>query len=365
MGLEFRRLVYGMRDGMKKYFYETSTFVYALPWVALCVFAFLVFPPVEVRAAGFVLKKTELGYEPEAYEAVALPGTNFKAGSFRFVIDEDNETAKAGVLVSNEILYYVEHERYARVPFTGKWFDYGEVFDAGGDCNYGVYNDYFTLDCWAYGSVSGHNRRMFLFRVSKDTVELLDIIGRAYVEVSGKKYGLDFVSMYNGERTKPVWVDVRDFDNDGNPEVELQIERGHRTDFIFQLQVFSLYFEIADDKLKLDPNPVLYKPLFDQARLDDPSKRVSYVYSIQGEGFPDLVPTSPKRKSDAYYIYGFLSGELKLDEIKSSLEPDGELYEGQYKSVVPLLENRDKWDDGFHFAPAERPVLLNYELNRR
>jgi hypothetical protein len=286
-----------------------------------------------------------------------------KAGEYAYVLDDGDQVRKAGILVNGEVLYYVESSEHADVPgpLPPQGARYVTSTDTSGDCNYGLHESYFLMDCWCCGSTSGHNRVMYLFKTANGTVEFLDGLRAGVMDFTSKpKEGEDRTKEKNYLLTR-----LEDIDKDDNPEVELGIERGDRLSLIFQLQLFSLYFEIDDDKLRLDLNPALYKPLFEQARMDEPSKRVPHVYSVKDEGFPVLVPTSPKGRSDAYYIYGFLTGELKPDEIRSALGPDGELYEGQYKSVMPLLENKDKWDEGFHFSTDKRPVLMKLNLNKR
>ncbi|MBI5969673.1 MAG: hypothetical protein HY884_00755 [Deltaproteobacteria bacterium] len=153
---------------------------------------------------------------------------------------------------------------------------------------------------------------------------------------------------FDDDPKSPVWMDIKDIDLDGNPEVEIEILRGN-----YNVTTFDLFFEIKDERLRLDLNPVLYGPLFVKERK-----------KAKGKGF----------KRDAYYIYGFLSGEFALDKVKAMLKDELYVAESrqffmkkhdseydQYKSVVPLLESRDKWEYKY-IKPKE---LIKYEIKRR
>ncbi|MBI5810014.1 MAG: hypothetical protein HZB21_02335 [Deltaproteobacteria bacterium] len=298
------------------------------------------------------LVETKTGLVPELCwddprEWVILPGAKIKAGSFTYLYDffstkrnreEEEETCKAGLLF-DDALYYVESS------------------DVGGDTNFGVYKDYFLMDSWAYGSVSGHNRTMFLFRYDKKSARLLDAIGEASVAHDlldfMSDYALSHKPGYDREANKsPVWMDIADIDLDGRPELAIKIVRGPY--WTYYDRKFSLFIEIRDDRLRLDLNQALYRPLFEKER-----------EKAKGKGF----------KPDAYYIYGFLAKEFTLDKVKAMLKDelyvaeakrhfkkhDAEYYD-QYESVVPLLESRDKWDYKFH---RDKEYLIKYEIKRR
>ncbi|MBI5810921.1 MAG: hypothetical protein HZB21_07030 [Deltaproteobacteria bacterium] len=269
-------------------------------------------------------------------EVAAIPGADMKGGVFRYILKDDRgwdrSPAKAGILVNNKVLYYVESE--------------GGSLDPGGDTNFGVYKDYFVMDSWALDS-TGHNRMMYLFRFSRDNkVELLDVLVQAHLGRAVPFDG-DFVSettpiaqkkaRWNEREIRyelPLWMDIKDIDNDGNPEIKLRIrtEEYAQVDSPAQL---ALYIEIANDRLQVDFNPDLYKPLFEKEK-------------------------SRKTKMN-YYIYGFLSGQLGLDEIKAILKKNRDLY----KKVVPFLESREELNAAFHEYSGEKPVLKKYIIKRR
>lgn len=347
---------------MKKAFQYSFSFMFYFRLAALftliCVILLLSAPvrAVEFRNKGLKLVETKTGLVPELCaedlpEWVILPGTRIKAGSFRYLYDflfttsnmeekkVEEETCKAGLLF-DDALYYVESS------------------DIGGDTNFGVYKDYFLMDSFAYGA--SHNRTMFLFRYDKTSAQLLDVIGNAsiahdlldftsaYTGYGDMKYG------YLGDALKgSMWMKLGDFDHDDNPEIEIVIFRED-----YDETVFDLFFEIKDDRLSLDLNPALYRPLFEKERKKAKGKRF---------------------KPDAYYIYGFLAGEFTLDRVKAMLKDELGVAEttrifmeeynvkyDQYKGVVPLLESRDKWNYKFHHGRGGKPEdLIKYEIKRR
>lgn len=307
---------------------ENHNFLYRE--IALALISFIIFSTMLTSSA--YSGEFDLS-EQDPTEVVDLPGTNMKGGMFLYYYDEKSKdgrirkerTRKAGVLVDNEVLYYVH---------TGA--EDGSMLDPGGDCNFGVHKDYFLMDCWSYGS--SHNRLMYLFRFGKDNVELLDVTNKAYVKDGAA--GMDFDSDVP-EANKPgfdrlgyrlpLWMEIKDMDGDGNPEIKLLI-------YIYDEYDFDLYIQIKDNRLHVNLNPALYKPLFEAEKKRDGSDK----------------------RTDAYYIYGFLSGALGLDEIKAEVRPEDK----QYRKVIPLLEKRDTGDDAFHYFDTA-PPLIKYELNKR
>lgn len=268
---------------------------------------------------GFELKQTKSGYELIPLEAIiALPGTNMKAGNFRYIYDDPlmGFGSKAGILVGGKTLYYVQS--------NGLWKG---VFDATGDGNFGIYAPYLVMDSWCCASTSGHNRVMFLFRYDKGTVTLLDVL---------TAHGFDFMSVADRERKinddgKPFWTKVKDLDNDGRPEIKLRV---------LALGYFFLYLEIRDEQLKVDFNPALYLPLF---------KREEKIMGKKG-------------RTRAYYIYGFLAKKFNIEELKKIFKnKDKE----RYGPIIGHLENIDRWDAKFHEYHNDKPVLKKYKIKRR
>lgn len=303
----------------------------------LVIVALLLLAPLSF-AGEFNLIKIGPDYEPESYEQIELPGRAMKAGIFSYIPKfSDNGkpeyTLKAGVLVNGATIYYVDSEINTKT--LPKKSEYSGGFDPGGDTNFSLYGDFLLMDSWAYGT--GHNRRMYLFRLYENKVELLDVIVNASIK---RGVYMDFVSVLSGNRNNGVgWTSINDFDNNGNPEIEVEILRGHQTDNDFLDKIFVLYFEIKNKRLAVNLNPALYRPLFE---------KTVYIYK-------------PQKKPDAYYIYGFLAGALTLREIKDTLASD----QNQYMSVVPLVTDKDKWSDAFHEYNGEKPVLIKHDLQVR
>ncbi|MEW6620492.1 MAG: hypothetical protein AB1422_14345 [bacterium] len=308
--------------------------------LAICLFISLTLIVIPAYSGEFKLIKVNSHYEPEISEGIILPGTNTKAGVFTYVIDEvkADETSKAGFLIKDKI-YYVESDRYAHIQ-PKNWLEYTGTFDPGGDPNFGIFEDYFVMDAYSIGA--SHNRKMFLFRFNEDTVQLLDVIVEAYVN----NIEMDFISAYEEtDKVAPIgkiphlfkdtcvsWINIKDVDRDGNPEFKVVIREKR----------FELYFEIANDRLQVDFNPDLYAPLFEREKLK-----------------------KTKRKSDAYYIYGFLANELDLKKIKAMMEGTCKKPYEQYGRVVALLEGHKEWDSAFHNYLGENPILKQCNLKRR
>lgn len=273
-------------------------------------------------------------YEPESYEHIELPGKAMKAGIFSYILRFSDKktteyTLKAGI-VKGGAIYYVDSEINAKSKTPPKEFEYSGSFDPGGDTNFGLYGDFLFMDSWAYGT--SHNRRMYLFRLSKEKIELLDVIGNARIK---DNIHLDFTAVLSGTRTRGAGLtSINDLDHNGKPEIALEIFRGHQSDNDFLDKIFVLYFEATNGHLSVNLNPVLYLPLY---------KETANIYKSE-------------KKPDAYYVYGFLAGALTLQEIKDVLVSD----QNQYMSVVTLLAHKGDWNDAFHEYDGEKPVLIRY-----
>lgn len=280
--------------------------------VSLLTFA----PPT--YADGFKFVKVDSHYEPAFHygPGITLPGTNIKAGSFSYTSDGYAGT-KLGFWINNKELLYVQSEAGS-----------GE-YDIGGEINYGIYKNYFVVDSWSYGA--GHNRMMFLFRYNKDSVQLLDAIGKAYID----KAAMDFLSEYDKSalcdiyKCPPRPMIIKNMDQDANPEIKLLIVPKN----------FELYLEIVDEHLQVDLNPLLYEPLFERAKQK---------------------PHKSKLKPHDYYLYAFLSKKLTLEEIKSELKADKT---DRYEWLLSLLENYRTWNIAFHEIQKEKPDLVKFDYH--
>lgn len=270
---------------------------------------------------GFKIIKVDSRYEPEFRDGpIPLPGTSIKVGSFPYYDAKSlNMGTKLGFWINDTTLFYVQSE-------TGSG-----NYDIGGEINYGSYKNYFVADTWSYGA--GHNRMMFLFKYNKDSVQLLDAIGQAYVD----KAAMDFLSEYDKSapcdiyKCPPRPMVIKDMDGDGNPEIKILIVPKN----------YWLYLEMANERLQVNFNPALYEPLFNRAKQKPYKSRI--------------------RPFD-YYLYGFLAKQLTLKEIKNELKPDKS---GLYEWLLSLLENYGTWDTAFHDIGESKPELVGYEPPRR
>ncbi len=91
--------------------------------------------------------------------------------------------------------------------------------------------------------------------------------------------------------------------------------------------------------LQLALGPEIYKPLFDSVR------------DVRKAGV----------RPAAYYIHGFLAGQLDLPGIAAELtDIKGRRY------IVDILKDVDKWDAAFHRHSDEPlPKIVEYKLERR
>lgn len=272
-------------------------------------------------AEGFKLVSINSRLEPELAEkpGVVLPGTSITAGSYTYVTANGQDVGRLGFLVRSDRLLYVDSNEYA----------------LGGDTHYGVHGNYFVMDAWGYGSTSGHNRLMFLCRFDKTgEVKLLDVIGKAYLE----SYGMDFMSQVvtasssgvTATTTKPYWIDINDHDNNGEPEIIVRIASIN----------FFLYVEIANERMRINLNPALYEPLFNE---EEKKRR------------------SAEMTSDAYYVYGFLAKKIDLKQINLALNQNKE----RSNRIIALLGNVGKWDAAFHDFGGEEFMMKKYDFKRQ
>jgi hypothetical protein len=269
------------------------------------------------QSEGFVLKKVNSHFEPVLHnrETVIIPKTNIKVGAYSYVLSNGEEVPELGFLIDNDQFYYVKEE---------------SVACSHSDAHYGVFDQFFLVDGYAYGA--SHNRTMYLFKYTTHSVVLLDIVSQAYVNT----VGMDFATAYSGEKKygflghnlPPMWTPISDIDKDGHPEINLII--------LFGEEAFELYMEIVNEKLKVDLNPNIYKPLYEK-------DKITYKNDI---------------KSIPYFFYGFLSKNITLSQIKKAME-SGEIPNW----AVVLIENTGKWNAAFH-ADNQNFELIKYDLKR-
>lgn len=267
---------------------------------------------------------------------ITLPGTKIRAGTYLFRYadsDESELTSKMGVFLQNGQFLYIE----GSAPDI-------DAFDVGGDTNFGLYGNYLVVDSFACGS--SYSRRMFLFTYTEQSVQLLDVISDAYG--LNNMYSLKFIAAPSQDdanfesRRKDYytrgfsWMDIAQRDNDTHPEIRLLITSGTKFDSF----EFVLFVEVAGDRLRIDLNPRLYESLF-KRQSDKRGARVA--------------------KSTLFYIYGFLAGKLRIDEIKMDLQNDKEV-SGE---IIHLLENVEDWDEAFHRLAGAKPQLIRCNAIRR
>lgn len=293
--------------------------------IMVIFFAMFLLPVRPVGAEGFKVAAGIGSSSPETYFSeppYRIPEAGFEVGLFRYVNAQADEVPLSGFLIKDTFFYIKE--------------DASSCF---GDINYGMDGRYFVVDGFAYGA--SHNRTMHLLEHTRDSIRLLDSINQPYVD----RIPMDFMTARQGAQpygfvdegvSSPNWTDVKDMDGDGRPEIRVGISACDDCDLDFPH--FELYFEIDKDRLKVDLNPVLYMPLYDKLRIEE---------------------TGTSRKP-AYYVYGFLAGELSLEEIKTESAGDEKLL-----YFARLLQRSGKWDKAFHDSLREKPELRLYNAQKR
>lgn len=284
-------------------------FIYAI------VFLLSLYAEVAV-SEGFRMINVGSHEEPmldDLYATYVLPGTSIKVGIYDYETDGVVDIRRLGFLVDSKKFFYIDGE-----------YTFGDV-------HYGRIGNYFVVDGWK-GDGSSPNRLMVLCQFDKASVQLLDSINAST--------SMNFASVTNDTRDPwkfeknpaPSWMEIGDIDHDGIPEIKLQIV-GYD---------FLLYMEIRDGHFRIDFDPELYAPLFEKAK-----QKIS--------------ASKRKRKTDAYYVYGFLSKKLDIKDIGLELK-HGESKAGE---VIPLLEKIGDWDASFHELLGEHFEMKQLEMGSK
>lgn len=270
----------------------------------LCV-CFLMFLPLVcaqlVYAEGFKLGKVGARYEPElrVEPVIMLPQTDINAGIYQYELDDGSGSGMVGFLNGEEF-------NFVDAPVSG-------------DVVYAISSPYFLLDATTGGT--SRNGLLFLFKFDKAGVKFLDVIGTGaatyfngwYVEIMFNSYQHQHGQMWK----YPALGKIEDTNHDGILEIEVLASTALHFD-----ESFVLHFDIARDKLRLNLNPILYNSLF-------MSEKQKFA--------------STGRKSDAFYIYGFLTKNLDLKTIKIALKNNH-----KRKWIINFLNDMDRWDAAFH-----------------
>lgn len=227
----------------------------------------------------------------------SIPSISIKAGIYNFVADPK--------------IYWHPQIGFGFLVSSNK-FQYVSGTDWMADVNYGLSGNYVIVEGSGFGSAAGHNHLMVLCQFDKSTVKYLDAIAESqYMDFSSVTTNAH-QSYFDKSPPDPAWIDIKDISHNGIPEIKLDIT----------YEGYSLYVAIIDGHLKVDLNPMLYTPLFEKE-----AQKVA----------------ASKRKSNAYYYYGFLSKKLDLNEIKVELKHAT----GRAAGIVDTLEHVNDWDAAF------------------
>lgn len=302
--------------------------------LVLSTFSFVI---SQVYSGNFKLSKVDAHYLPELKEtpAIRLPGSNIKAGLYKYIPGDGGFTGKIGFLIDEKKFLFLQSNRSGI-----KEGEYG----LAGNITYGIYKDYLLMDVSSGGT--DRNGMLFLFRFSKNEIHFLDVISKGSVagELLGfvtnvkeekyekSKYGpFEDKFYWIWEMRSPVWMQINDVNN-GIATIDIVISKA----FKFK-PYFKLFLQIKDNKLKISFDPNLYKPLFERE---------------------EKLTALKKNKRDQYYIYGYLSKQLRLDEIEKMLES-----KPKYKNLICLLREMGNVDGALHSSMNEEKFrLVQYKL---
>jgi hypothetical protein len=242
---------------------------------------------------------------------IILPQTTIRAGIYEYELDDGPGGGKVGFL-------------------NGKSFSFVDEITVLGGVVYAISPPYFLID--ATGGGTSRYGYLFLFTFDKAGVKLLDVIRPGSIN----KWTME--TMFNPHQDKPEFEfpalgKIGDVNHDGILEIEVLIS----TAFHFEPS-FMLYFDIAGDKLRLNLDPSLYRSLFDAEKQK---------------------ATTTRKKSDAFFIYGFLTKNLDLGFIKRALKDDHDR-----RWIMAILNGVDKWDTAFHNQYGEKITMKELHLER-
>jgi hypothetical protein len=321
-------------------------------------------PPPRFTEEGFEVKRVGSRDEPVVRygpSVFRLPGTQMTFAAYSYLTPKDD----------------LPFPKYGFFFDDGRFFYVDEIAASHGDAQYALCNGYFIVDGLAHHGNS--NRSMYLFEYNKNSVKLLDMIGMAYIA----DHGLDFASRYPGKPTygheitlgskdTPVWV-IMDRDRHSNPLIRIEIIRGN-----FDADLFDLSYKIALERVKGNKDPEFNRPLIEGGRTTYDTFTLYLRIVTPSEGHPKLQvaldPELYKPLFDAvkeackdelrpvgYYTYGFLAGQLYLDQIRAEIADSK-----ARKYIVDILENVDTWDAALHERSDEPlPKIVEYKLERR
>jgi hypothetical protein len=231
---------------------------------------------------------------------IELPKTNIKAGILE-INEHGFKVGKIGFVINNDI-YYLEKA----VP---EKYDELDVFNGN---RYALFKDMLLTGAWS--SPTGHGRWLFIFKYREDSIELVDVLRHGTI----KHLGYDFIEDY-GPNTK-------------DDEIALLSDKKLIKLNFFDINI-ELFLKVSESGFKIDLAPKLYKQLFYRLKkkhLDD-----SEIYQ--------------------YIIYGYISKEMNMEEIKSYLRKKKQ----DHSRVIELIDNLENLDEILH--TTEKFSLIKIE----
>lgn len=264
-----------------------------------------------------------LEFESEAQ----IPGTDIKMGALNV------NSARKIAFESGNKFYYLEFLKMYKSRGTEKI-----GLPVYKDIDHGIFKNFLIIR--GFEGATGHNAWLFLFRVDKNQIRLVDVLHSKYInhlefdfflnlQEEGKLSGIKRGDKYDRDYHRIIFYPLNDRDGDGNPEIKLS----------FVGLNFDLFVESSENGLKVDLNPKLYEQPFNL-----------------------LKKKAKKNKQDFcnYIIYGFITEAFDKDEIKKKLAG---MKENEAKKIMNIIDNLNKLNDALH--PKEQIILKKIEKGGR
>jgi hypothetical protein len=229
---------------------------------------------------------------------------------------------------SIQIGFLMPDQRFFRVKERADGLE-DHPYAFSGVNGWAVHGQYVVLDM-AMGS-TGYNTFIFLFKVRRDGVDLLQVIDED--DLSQRS----FISMYyprpppTAPGPMPKWFSPTDIDGDRFPDLAFYLFSPSQRDHV-------VFFEVVNDRIRLNLSASIYARLF--------QKEVSKGGNC--------------RTSDEYWVYGLLSGRIRAEHLLPRPECDREMGEAAVGWIANLrlaaqrLETGDLGTHGFSIVESTR-----------
>lgn len=242
-----------------------------------------------------------------------IPGTNIKIGTM--AIGPFPKSFPKVTFEIGDTLYYLDFLKMYKSRGTEKM-----GLPVYKDIDHGIFKNFLIIR--GFEGATGYNAWLFLFKIDKNQIQLIDVLHSEYIDHLGFDFFLDLqeegklsgIKRRDKYDDKNVFYPLRDRDANGNPEIKL---------FFVDLN-FDLFIEASQDGLKIDLNPKLYKKLFEESK----SKAKKNLQVLR-----------------KYLIYGYITGMVDRNEITRSLKKKSK---DDYEEVLKIIDSLDKLNKVLH-----------------